>query len=268
MVRLLKLTRAEFVRSVLITLRYPLELITGILIMYLIFLGLFLGARSLIQQAQVIEISLSNFLISYLMWFFVISTMNRFSYSIQVESQEGVLEQIYLNYPRYIILQFIRGFVDFVESLAIIGVLLILITMTTGRHISVDIDKSWQVFLVIVITVIGINGFGLIFGGLALLFKRIGQVGSLTQFAFFLVAYLPVQQFSPITQYLLYSLPLTQGVRLVKLIVMENVTLFQPNSVSLFFALIINSALYLLFGSVVFLLCERKAKLDGRLGQY
>ncbi len=268
MIQFLKLTRAEFVRTVLLTIRYPLELITGLLVMYLIFLGLFIGAQSLIPRTQALELSLSSFIVSYLMWFFVISTISRYSYSIEVEAQQGVLEQIYINFPRYIILQFVRSIVDFIEAVGFITVLLLLISFTTGRFLQLDLGKSWQVLVVLVLTVAGINGFGLIFGGLALLFKRVGQVGSLTQFLFFLIAYLPVEKFATFYQYLFYCLPLTQGIRLIKLIIVEGGGLAGRENLALIGGLILNSAFYLLLGSIFFQICERKAKLDGRLGQY
>jgi len=238
------------------------------MVMYLIFLGLFLGARTLVQDVGLFNLSLSSFIVSYLMWFFVISSISRLSYSIELESQQGVLEQIYLNYPRYLVLQFIRAFVDFIEAVVFIAILLSLILVTTGRQLHFDPGKSWEVFLVVVLAVVGINGFSLFFGGLALLFKRIGQVGNLMQFVFFLIAYLPIDQFKVPVQYLMYSLPLTQGIRLLKLVVVKDASLFSAEASSMLVGLAVNSAIYLLIGSLFFLLCEKKAKLDGRLGQY
>lgn len=268
MTQLLKLVRAEFVRTFLLAVRYPLELFTGLLVMYLIFLGIFLGARSLIGGDTLEDLSLSSFIVGYLMWFFVISAISRLSYSIEVEAQQGVLEQIYLNYPRYLYLQFVRGLVDFVEGIIFVVILLFLISLTTGKVLHLDLDKGWQVIIVLIVTVAGINGFGLFFGGLALLFKRVGQVGSLTQFLFFLIAFLPSEEFSPSAQYAFYLLPLTQGLRLLKLIVVHGESLLSVPNLKLFIGLILNALAYLVIGSAFFLACEKKAKLDGRLGQY
>jgi hypothetical protein len=45
-------------------------------------------------------------------------------------------------------------------------------------------------------------------------------------------------------------------------------SVFGEANVVLLAALALNSAVYLLVGSVVFRLCERKSRIDGRLGQY
>ncbi len=264
----LKLVRAEFVRTFLLTFRYPLEFVSGLLLMYLFFFGLFIGARTLVAGGTIISFSLSSFIVSYLMWFFVISALNRYSYSIEVEAQQGILEQIYLNFPRYLFLQYIRAIVDFILGVVFVSLLLTMISFTTGHFLTLDFEASWQAILVVVVSIIGINGFGLIFGGLALMFKRIGQVGSLMQFVFFLLSYLPTEQFSRNVQFGLYFLPLTQGVKLLKLIVIQGENIFSQTNLSLFGGLILNSAAYFCIGSLFFLLCERKAKIDGRLSQY
>lgn len=268
MTQLLRLLHAEFIRTLILRWRYPLELFTGLTIMYLIFLGLFLGARSLVTDASAFELSLSGFIVSYLMWFFAISAISRLTYSIEVESSQGVLEQIFLNYPRYLSLQYIRGFVDFIEGLVFVAALLGLIILTTHRTLVMDWNSAGPVALVVVLTVIGLQGFGFLFGGLALLFKRIGQVGGVLQFGFFLLAYLPTERMSAAGQYLLYSLPLTQGIRLLKIALVQGQPIFVSANLGMLVGLAVNSICYLLLGSAFFLLCENRAKIDGRLGQY
>ncbi len=268
MIRTLKIARAEVVRTVLLTIRYPIEFFVGLGIMYSIFMGLFLGARALVQDPKVLAASLDGFVISYLMWFFVISAMNRLAFHIQMEAQMGVLEQIYLNYPNMLVLLLVRSVVDFFESLAVVIVLLLLIMVTTGRWLAISLTNLGEVLLLVALTVAGIYGFGLIFAGLALMFKRIGQIGSITQFAFFLLAYLPIEQTTGWLQVALYSLPLTLGIRLLKSVVVGHESVFTEANLALLAVLALNSAAYLLIGSLVFRLCERKSRIDGRLGQY
>jgi ABC-2 type transport system permease protein len=169
---MLKLTRAELIRSILMLVRYPIEFIVGLGILYSLFMGLFLGARSLVQDPRALGASLDAFIISYVMWFFVISALGRLAFQIQDEAQAGVLEQLFLNYPRILVLLLVRCVVDFFESFAMVAVLLVLIMATTGRWITLTGAEIGQVILLFVLTVIGIYGFGLIFAGLALVFKR------------------------------------------------------------------------------------------------
>ena len=266
--RALKLFRAEIVRSVLLTVRYPIELFVGLLIMYMLFMGLFLGARSLVRDPQMLSASLDGFIISYVMWFFVISAMGRLAFHIESEAQMGVLEQIFLTYPRMLALMLIRSAVDFLTSLVIVIALLVSIMATTGKWLAIGMGNILEILILLVITVAGIYGFGLIFAGLALVFKRIGQVGSIMQFAFFFLAYFPVEQLTGWLKAVLYSLPLTLGVSLIKTVVVEYGSVFSGSNSWLLLGLVINSVLYLLIGSAVFLICERKSRMDGRLGQY
>lgn len=268
MTRLLKLFRAEIVRSVLLTVRYPIELFVGLLIMYMLFMGLFLGARSLVRDTQMLSASLDGFIISYVMWFFVISAMGRLAFHIESEAQMGVLEQIFLTYPRMLALMLVRSAVDFFTSLVIVIALLISIMATTGKWLAIGTGNILELLILLVITVAGIYGFGLIFAGLALVFKRIGQVGSIMQFAFFFLAYFPVEQLTGWLKAALYSLPLTLGVSLIKTVIVEHGSVFSGSKSWLLLGLVINSVAYLLIGSVVFLICERKSRMDGRLGQY
>jgi len=267
-IRALKLFRAELVRSVLLALRYPIELFIGLFIMYILFMGLFLGARSLVRDPQVLSASLDGFIISYVMWFFVISALGRLAHHIESEAQMGVLEQIFLTYPRVLALMMIRSAVDFITSLLMVVVLLVCIMASTGKWLAIGTGNILQILFLLIVTVAGIYGFGLIFAGLALVFKRIGQVGTIMQFAFFFLAYFPAEQISGWLKVAFYSLPLTLGVSLIKTVVVEQSTVFDGTRPWLLLGLVINSAVYLLIGSAVFLICERKSRIDGRLGQY
>ena len=265
---LFKLFRAELVRSVLLLIRYPIEFIVGLGILYSLFMGLFLGARSLVQDPRTMGASIDSFVISYVLWFFVISALGRLAFQIQEEAQAGVLEQIFLNYPRVLGLLLVRCLVDFFESFAMVAVLLVLIMASTGRWITLTAVELGQVILLFSLTVIGIYGFGLIFAGLALVFKRLGQLGAIAQFAFFLIAYLPLDSLALWLRLLLYCLPLSLGAQLIKLVAVEHYDIFAAAVQPKLLGLLVNSLAYLLFGSLIYLACERRAKMDGRLGQY
>ncbi len=264
----LKLFRAEFLRSILLALRYPIEFIVGMGVLYSLFMGLFLGARTMVQDPSALGASLDAFVISYAMWFFVLSAMGKLAFSIQDEAQAGVLEQLFLSYPKMIVLLIVRCVVDFFASLVFVAVLLILIMSTTGRWLVLTQQELGQVLLLLVLTVAGIYGFGLIFAGLALVFKRLGQLSSITQFAFFLIAYLPLDSLEPWLRGILYCLPLSLGVRLMKSVAVQHESIWSATSQMELVGVVVNSAIYLLVGALVFAICERKAKMDGRLGQY
>lgn len=264
----LKLFRAELVRSILLAIRYPIEFLVGLGVLYSLFMGLFLGARTMVQDTKALGASLDAFVVSYVLWFFVISALSKLAFSIQEEAQAGVLEQLFLHYPRMILLLIIRSIVDFFESTVFVVVLLLLIMSTTGHWLVLTQQELGQVLALLLLTVVGIYGFGLMFAGLALVFKRLGQLAAITQFAFFLVAYLPLESLSPWLRGVLYCLPLSLGARLIKAVVVNQQSAWSEVSRPELLGLVVNSAAYLLIGVTVFLACERKAKADGRLGQY
>lgn len=98
MIRWLKIARAELTRDIKTSLRYPLELATGILILYVLFMGLFLGAQMIAgKAASALSGDLDGVVIGYIMWFVALMSINTVSVDIELESRQGTLEQVYIH---------------------------------------------------------------------------------------------------------------------------------------------------------------------------
>ena len=104
MIRWLKIARAELIRDVTTSLRYPLQLLTGLFIIYVLFMGLYMGARAIAGKFA-LSGDLDGVIIGYTMWFFALMAINTMSIDIENEamSHADVFEAaaIAMAHPRW-----------------------------------------------------------------------------------------------------------------------------------------------------------------------
>ena len=113
MTRWLMVARAEAVRDIKLSLRYPIQIFTGVVILYVLFMGIFTGAALLAGggKAQSFGSNLDALVIGYCMWFFAVMAINSMSVDIENEARQGTLEQIWLHTTNFLSLIWIRGLV-------------------------------------------------------------------------------------------------------------------------------------------------------------
>jgi len=274
MIRWLKIARAEFIRDLTTSLRYPLELLTGLFILYVLFMGLFMGAKLLAGQ-QALSGNLDGVVIGYTMWFFALMAINTMSIDIENEARQGTLEQVYLHAPNYLGLLWVRAVVHLAMGAGVVVLLSVAIQLTTGHWLALTWQVIPAVLLTIILTIGGLCGFGLILGGLSLTFKRIGQLSALMQFCLFFLAYAELAHIPLPWRTVVAHLPLARGVDILKMLLSANGGAALGAGVkpmaSLGTALswlLIDSLLYAAIGSLVFYAMERVARKGGLLGHY
>lgn len=265
MIRWLKIARAEFVRDFTVSIRYPLELLTGVFILYVLFMGLFMGAK-LLAGGQALSGNLDGLVIGYTMWFFAMMAINTMSLDIESEARQGTLEQVYLHAPDYLSLLWVRAAVHLAMGAGVVVVLAVMIQATT-RH---WLPLSWQIvplmIAIIVLTVAGLCGFGLMLGGLSLVFKRVGQLSALVQFSLFFLAYSDLGSIAEPWRGIVAHLPLARGVDLLKLLLSDG--LGAAGLSGQVGWLVLDTVLYALAGSLVFAALDRVARKNGLLSHY
>jgi len=264
MIRWLKIARAELVRDVTITLRYPLELFTGVFVLYIFFMGLFMGAKLLAGQ-QALSGNLDGVVIGYTMWFFAMMSLNTMSTDIESEARQGTLEQVYLHAPDYLSLLWVRALVHLSMGAGVVVVLAIAIQATTGHWLALTWEKVPLLILVVFLTVLGLSGFGLVLGGMSLVFKRIGQLSALVQFSLFFLAYAELSSIPLPWRNIVAHLPLARGVDILKTLVNEGTAAVTTGDITW---LTVDSVLYAVIGSAVFYLLDRVARRGGMLSHY
>jgi ABC-2 type transport system permease protein len=264
MSRWLRIARAEAVRDFSTALRYPLELLSGVVIMYVFFIGIVTGGRAIAGAQAVGAKSLEQMVIAFCMWFLALMALNAMSVDLEGEARQGTLEQIFLNAPSFLGLVWIRGYVHVLLGGMAVVVLAILIQLTTGKWMHFAPADAGMALLALLLTVTELLGFGLILGGLTLVFKRLGQVSAILQFALFFIVVKDLSQLSPTLRTLVVHAPLAAGVNVVKLLNNGDTA----GAMAAYIPLVIDAVLYAAIGSVFFLWCQREALKRGSLSHY
>lgn len=246
--------------------RYPVQTLTSVLILYLFFVGVFYGSRSI---AGVVNTPSAEFarsatesIAGYLLWFFALFAIDSMSQNISEEAQTGTLEQFYLARWRFSLMLFLRFFSSILTSLVMLIPLLLFLSLSTGVSLEPRLAETLPV---IGLTILGLCGFGYLLGAITLLFKRVGNAMTLVQFGLFFLCLPPVERLSGPLKIIALTLPLTQGVKLLRRILVGPSS---PIAAWDFLPLIVNSAAYLLVGIAVFHWAEERARDKGLLGHY
>lgn len=259
-----RLIWAELCREALLLVRYPVQSLTSVLVLYTVFLGLVLAGRFITGGSSPLgSSSLSAAIVGYLLWFFALIAIDTMSQTLQEEAQVGTLEQLCLarwSLPLILALRLsVAILVSALQAAALLGLLLV----TTGAPISLRPTLAIPLLL----TVIGLAGFGYGLAALTLLFKRIGNAVTLVQFALLFLTFIPVNQFTGPSQLVAWALPLVQGVYVLRAVAVDGVslaTLAWPHLVGL----MVNALMYLVLGLAVFRRAERLARQKGLLSHY
>ena len=134
--RWLKIARAELVRDITLSLRYPMELGTGLMVMYLLFMGIYVGGR---QMSGGVDLGgIEGTLVGFTMLFFALMALNTMSIDIENEARQGTLEQVFLCAPSFLGLLWVRALVHLgIGSLAVL-LLSLAIQASTGRFLRLE----------------------------------------------------------------------------------------------------------------------------------
>lgn len=238
--------------------RYAFNTLSSLVTVYLVFLLMFFGARLLAGGEAIFGDTLEGLIVGFLVWTMAIVAYSELSWSLMREAQLGTLEQLYMCPAgfRWVILCWAGG--TFLTSLVFSAPILMLMMVTTGRYLRLDIPSLIPLLL---LTVAGVYGIGLAMAGLALVFKRIQAAFQILQFVF--VAFL----FAPSEPTWAKILPLNWGTELIGRVMVREVRLVEMPGVDLLI-LLTNALGWFAFGVLVFGLLERTARRRGLLGHY
>lgn len=196
-------------------------------------------------------------LAGYMLWNFSIMAINTMSDTISAEATSGTLEHKYMSIIPMSILNlaiFVRSFI--IECI-IVGIILIVAKFMFNISIAFNILS----ICIIIITSIGMYGIGMILGGIALKEKRIGKVIFILQILFLFMS----DTITNVSNNIQISkiLPLTLGNDLLR----ESIS-FGSVTLSKLYFLILISLLWIVIGTFIYKVFERKSKKEGLLGTY
>lgn len=241
--------------------RYYFDTISEIITIFLIFLLIFYGAKALLGGAAPADAghTLEGIVVGFMVWTFAIIAYGDLAWGLTQEAQQGTLEQLYmspLGFGRVIVLQTVA---NFIMHAVMVLIILLLMMATTGKWLNLDM---FSLAPLVVLTVAGAYGLGLVMGGLALVFKRVRSALQILQFVlvFFIIApfgWMPFMKF----------LPLSLGTRLIGKVMIGELSLLELPPGDVVF-LIGNSAFYFGVGFFIFKILENVARDRGLLGHY
>jgi ABC-2 type transport system permease protein len=241
---------------------YKSNMVMQIIMMLLIFIG----ATFLVGGGQFRPAQITSILLGYIVWYYARMVITSISSQMVGEAQIGTLEQMYMSpfHPTVILLA--RLLVLLATSTIIVIIPTLLLVTPLGIHFPL----RWQGLVILLITLVGLFGLALVLAGAALVFKQIGTVADLLQnvLLFLTGSLLPINNFPHWLLVFAQMLPITQGIALIRNVVLDGQSLTAVwNNGSLFW-LMLNSSIYLVLGWFIYLVCEKQAKLKGSLGQY
>lgn len=253
------LVAAVVQRDFLVLRRYLFNLVSGLVSLYILFLIVFFGAQRLGGTDVAYGNTLDGIVVGFVVWSFAITAFSELAWGITDEAKNGTLEQLFLSPLGYSWIGVGSMIMSFLQFCVGHGLLLLLMMVTSGRWLSIDLVS---VLPVLFLTVIGVYGIGFIMAGLALVFKRIESVFQLLQFVFIAFLTIPLDQFSWAG-----LLPLAYGNHLLFRIMVEEERIWQFAATD-HLTLVVSGFGYLTLGILAFRCFEHLSRVRGTLGHY
>jgi ABC-2 type transport system permease protein len=251
------LARAVLYREYLVFVRYPANAVGGIVVALFFFGVLFYGGRMVAGQA--LTDSIEGLLVGYFLWTLSVGAYSAISNDIGSEVQWGTLERHVTSPFGFAPVVLLKGVAKLVRTFLTSGVVLAVMLVVSGTTLQLDV---LTVVVVAGFSVTSVLGVGLAAGGVAVLYKRIGNWLNLLQFGFVLLISAPAFDLGWTR-----LLPLAHGSALLQRAMVDGVRLWEFGAVDL--ALLVGVAgAYLGGGYVVFRSATRRARRLGVLGDY
>ncbi|MFB6156676.1 MAG: ABC transporter permease [Haloferacaceae archaeon] len=251
------LARAVLYREYLVFVRYPADAVGGIVLGVFFFGLLFYGGRMVAGRA--LTDSIEGIVVGYFLWTLAVGAYTSIANDVRSEAQWGTLERHVTTPFGFAPVALLKGVAKVVRTFVTSGVILAAMLVMTRTDLALD--------LLTVVTVAGLAitsalGLGFAAGGVAVLYKRVGNWLNLLQFG--LVVLVSAPAFGPGWTRLL---PLVQGSALLQRAMVDGTRLweFPPADLAVLVGV---AAGYLGLGYVVFTRATRRARRLGVLGDY
>ncbi len=240
-----------------IVVRYPVNFAGGLASMFVIFLLLVEGGRRI--GGPTFSESLGGIVVGYLVFMLSTFAYQSLSNSVGSEAQWGTLERLHLSPLGFGRVMIATAIATTLVSFSYLLLMAPLAMFAAGKWLAVDF---LTVIPLAVFGVASVLGLGFIFGGASVVYKRIGSIFRLLQFAFPVLIAAPVEQFPWVR-----VLPIVQANVMLGKAMREGVRLweFSPDALA---TLVIVGVGYFLAGYAGFLLFVRRARRLGVMGDY
>lgn len=245
--------------------RYKFDTFSEILSFYVLFIAMFLGVKIFGHSMNVSSVKLGNtlegFVAGYFLWTIMVMAYSDVSYGIVDDATRGTLEQLNMSNLGLHNILIARSISNILIYLLMSFIVLFSIMATTGYWLHL---KIFSAIIFIFIGIFSILGISLILGGLALIFKKIKSLLNVIQFCLIALVLPANGAFSKTGVTLIPFRPSIENVY-ASMIGGKSLATFSLESYG---QMILNSAIYLTIGLLIFKRCCIIAKQKGLLGQY
>lgn len=252
-----RLFQAVLHKRAILLVRYPIDTIGSFAGVYLFFVLIFYGGKAV--AGPQLDDSLGGLIVGYFLATMGITAYQELANTISDEAQWGTLEQLYMSPLGFGAVMLAESVVHILVSFFWGAVILVLMLLTTGRMLAFDL---LTVLPLVTLATLSALGFGFVFAGAAVLYKRISNVFSAMTFVLLAFTAAPVGQYP-----LLKLLPLAQGSYLLRQAMEEGVHIweFPPAELAILAGVAFG---YLAVGYAIFVLGTRRARRKGVMGHY
>jgi ABC-2 type transport system permease protein len=251
------LARAVLYREYLLFVRYPANAVGGIVISLFFFGLLFYGGRMVAGQA--LTDSIEGIIVGYFLWTLSVGAYSAISNDIGSEVQWGTLERHLMTPFGFAPVVVCKGVAKVVRTFLTSALILAAMLAMTGTSLELNVVT---VVVVATLSIASVLGLGLAAGGVAVLYKRIGNWLNLLQFGFIVLISAPAFDLGWTR-----LLPLALGSALLQRAMIDGTRLWQFPLLDL--VLLVAVAVgYVALGYAVFQYTTRRARRLGVLGDY
>jgi ABC-2 type transport system permease protein len=203
--------------------------------------------------------SIEGLVVGYFLWTLSVGAYSGISNDIASEVQWGTLERHLLTPFGFAPVVLFKGLAKLARTFLTSGLVLVAMLVMTGTTLRLNVVT---VGVVATLSIVSVLGLGLAAGGVAVLYKRIGNWLNLLQFGFVVLISAPAFDLGW-TRFL----PLAQGSALLQRAMIDGTRLWEFPVVDL--AVLVGTALgYVVLGYAVFQYTTRRARRLGVLGDY
>jgi ABC-2 type transport system permease protein len=260
---------AELKREFILVTRYPFELVSRLiwglgfaLMMYYGFGAIGQGSGGALpgfEQGQM------GRLLGLLITYIAINGINNATELLSEEVQTGTLEQAALSPPPLVVIMLMRDIASYIEMLVRFFLIMAIAMGITGLRFHMDVPAF---ALLLTLMYLGTEGIGLLLGGAALIYKRIGTLAQFAVMLVFGLAILPIEGMPGWAQPFVNNFPFTKALILLRQSAVEGISLSAMAANGTLASLAWNTVIFLTLGIAAFTVAERKARQLGTLNQY
>lgn len=252
---------AEFRREWIQLRRYPTEFIGEMIIVIVIFYGLFLGT-SYMSGGSIFGTRLSSVILGYTLWTVSLTAIGNMGFSISNEAQNGTLEQVFLSPLGALRILFLRNVASLVFSIFFTVVVIYGIMALTGHYLALGVIDFIPLLMAVLVSI----GIGFLIASVTIVFKRTNQLMGLLQFVLLFMIMTPFSDLPGVWKDLAIVVPLAPMIALLKAMLIDHFSIFASGN-WLWWGFV-NIALWLGLGMGVFSRAYQRARRRGTLGHY